>query len=121
MSRPCELDRLTTADRRDDAEAGGFEHLSQPVTVGALVVDHEDLSLLSRAVVGEVEVAQAVDEVFGRNRLDEVIDGAEGNAELGVVDDADDDYGNRAGGLVVLETREHLPAVEPRQQDVERD
>ena len=121
MSRPCQLDRLSTADRGDHAEACGFEHLCQPVAVGALVVDHEDLRLLSRAVLGEVEPVQAVDQVFGRNRLDEVIDGAECQAELGVVDNADDDHGNRARGGVVLESRQDLPAVKPRQQDVERD
>src|SRR5207245_1400869 len=120
MSRPCQLDRLSTADRGDHAEACGFEHLCQPVAVGALVVDHEDLRLLSRAVLGEVEPVQAVDQVFGRNRLDEVIDGAECQAELGVVDNADDDHGNRARGGVLLESRQYLTAAEPRQQAVAR-
>src|SRR5712692_3406822 len=85
-------DSLTTADGGDHAEAGRLQHLREPVPVGALVIDDQNLRFVAGAVGAEVEPAQARDELVRGHRLDEVIEGAERNPEVGIVDDADHDH-----------------------------
>src|SRR5207245_2284868 len=91
-----------------------------PFAIGGLVVDHQDARLLA-GLATELEPAQAVDQLLRRHRLDEIVERAERDAQLGVVDHAHDDDWDVAGGCVSLESREHLPAVEVGKKDVERD
>src|SRR4029077_15364371 len=107
-----QLDSLTTTDGGDDAKAGRLQHLREPVAVFTLVVDDQDLRLIVRTTSTEVEPTQTAYELLRGHWLDEVIESAERDPELWIVNDADHDHRNRACGLVVLEAIEHLPAVE---------
>ena len=56
-----------------------------------------------------------------RHRLDEIVERTERDAQLWIVDHADDHDRNIAGGCFSLESREHLPAVEVGKKYVEGD
>ena len=121
MLRACQLDGVAAPGCRDDIEARRLQHLSQPVAVGALVVDHQHPRLGRTTQAYEVEPSQAAHQLLRGHRLDEVVDRTQRDPELGIVDDADHDHGDRPRDLVVFEAVEHLPAVESGQQYVEGD
>ena len=60
----------------------------------------------------EIQSFEAVEEVVGAHRLDEVVERAESDAKLGIVDKAQHYHGNGARRLVVLEAGKDLPAVD---------
>src|SRR5258708_4795220 len=118
--RARDLDSLLTPRGQEDSEAGWFEHILQPLSICLLIVDHQDGHLLAGPVL-EIEARQAAHQVVRGNRLDEVIQCAERDAKLWVVDHTDDDHRDLAGLFVSLQPRQNLPAVQVGQQDVEGD
>src|SRR5207245_10565378 len=109
---------LAPASRLDHTEPGRFQDSLQPFAVGGLVVDDKDARLLA-SLAPELDAAQAVDELLRRDRLDEVVESAQSDAELGVVDHAHDDDRDVACRRLALRAYQHLPSTLVRPQDFE--
>src|SRR5438034_11777435 len=83
---------------------------------------HDALPIFAcaRAAV-DVGPAEALHQRRGINWLDEVVDRAQRDPELGVVDHAHDNDWDGACRIVTLQSGDHLPAVELGHDDIERD
>ena len=119
MLRASEVDPLLPATRLEHGEPCRLEKRGRQLDVRYLVVDHQDTNLRAFGLGHERVLLEARQQRPAVDGLDEVVDRAEGSAQRGVVDHGDDHDRDVARDRVLLETGQHLPAVDLRQQDVE--
>ena len=86
-----------------------------------IVVDREDADGSALDLGRERVAREPREERLAVDRLDEVVDRAEGQPHLALVDDRHDDDRHVAQTRVDLELAQDVPAVEIRQQDIEQD
>ena len=101
--------------RLDDVVAGEAEYVANQLEVQRIVLDDEDAARRHKGT----NLLQRIDQLLAANWLAQVRIRAEGQAAGPIVDVGGDDHRDSGGRRIRLELGQNLPAVEPRQPDVE--
>src|SRR5262249_54060423 len=103
-----------------DLKALRGEYTLQRLDDSLVVIDDEDFPLV-RAIELFGHPMNALDELLPVDRLHEIVDGAESESFVAVVDDGYQDDGNICGFPVIAQDAEDVKPIYTRHQDVERD